>query len=127
MAPQPATIDDYLAPLPAAQREALQALREQIQAAAPDAVEAFSYRLPGFRQGRMLVCFAAARHHCALYPMSSRLIAEHAAELAEYDTSPGTIRFQPERPLPEALVRAIVTARLAENAELDRRRKYRPR
>ncbi len=109
-------IDDYLDGLPDDQRKALEKLRKQIRAAAPDAEECISYQLPAFRQGRMLCCFGAAKAHCALYPMSARLIALHAVELADFDTSSGTIRFTPKRPLPAALVRKLVKERLAEDA-----------
>ncbi|MGH9837997.1 MAG: hypothetical protein ACREEM_04360 [Blastocatellia bacterium] len=39
----------------------------------------------------------------------------HKDELGNYDTSKGTIRFQPDKPLPAALVRKLVKARIAEN------------
>jgi len=53
--------------------------------------------------------------------MSSSTVGAHKDQLKDYDTSKGTIRFQADRPLPVALVRKLVSARIAENA--DRRRK----
>jgi uncharacterized protein YdhG (YjbR/CyaY superfamily) len=86
-----------------------------IRAAAPEAEECISYGMPAFRQGRMLVAFAAAAKHCSFFPMSGKTVAAHADLLAPYDTSKGTIRFPPEKPLPAALVRRLVKARLEEN------------
>jgi uncharacterized protein YdhG (YjbR/CyaY superfamily) len=109
--------DAYLAKLAANQRAALEKLRKAIKAAAPKAEEMVSYGLPAFRlNGRRLVCFGATKTHCALYPMSSETIAAHKKDLAGYDTSTGTIRFQPDAPLPAALVKKLVKARIAENA-----------
>jgi uncharacterized protein YdhG (YjbR/CyaY superfamily) len=108
-------IDGYLARLPAEQRVALQHLREDIMAAAPEAEEGFSYGAPAFRyRGRPLVAYAAAKSHCSFFPMSPPLIEAHAAELTDFDTAKGTIRFAPDRTLPESLVRAIVRQRIAE-------------
>ncbi|MCC7054443.1 MAG: DUF1801 domain-containing protein [Gemmatimonadaceae bacterium] len=118
-ASKPATIDEYLARLPAAQAAALTALRRQIRAAAPSAEETISYAIPAFRQDGMLVGFGATKKHCAFYTMSSTLVARFAAELAAFDTSTGTIRFTPDAPLPAALVKKLVRARIAENAEVD--------
>lgn len=111
-----ATIDDYLAPLGAEKRAALEQLRRQIRAAAPGAEECLSYGIPSFRlDGRLLVSFGAAEKHCAFYP-GAEPIAALAGELAGYDTSKGTIRFPPGAPLPAALVRRIVKLRIAEQA-----------
>jgi uncharacterized protein YdhG (YjbR/CyaY superfamily) len=116
MAGKPRTIDEYLAPLSADKRAALQKLRKAILAAAPKAEEYISYGLAAFRlDGRPLVAFGARPNHCAFYPMSSTTVAAHEDELAAYDTSKGTIRFQPAHPLPAALVRKLVKARIAEN------------
>jgi len=101
----------------------LEAVRRAIKAAAPEAVEGISYGMPGFKyRGRPLVYFAAAKAHCALYGPA---VADYAEELAGYDTSKGTIRFPPEKPLPESLVKKIVRARMKaiEAAEAARRRK----
>jgi len=116
MAARPACIDDYLAALSGQKRAALQKLRETITAAAPGAEECISYGLPAFRlDGRHLVAFGAAASHCALYTMSSATVAAHKEKLAGFDTSKGTIRFLPEIPLPAALVRMLIKARIAEN------------
>jgi uncharacterized protein YdhG (YjbR/CyaY superfamily) len=111
-----ATIDAYLASTPPDQRVALQRLRKAVLAAAPGAEECFYYRMPAFRhEGKALVAFAAAKRHCALYPLSGRVVTAHRAALSGFETSKGTIRFQPDRPLPLALIRKLVRARIAEN------------
>jgi uncharacterized protein YdhG (YjbR/CyaY superfamily) len=109
------TIDEYLAGLSDDQRAALQKLRKTIRAAAPQAEECISYQLPAFRLNGVLVAFGATGNHCAFYPLSSSTVATHKDELKDYDTSKGTIRFQPDHPLPAALVRKLVKARVAEN------------
>ena len=110
------TIDEYLAPLAAEKRSALERLRRDIHAAAPGAEECISYGIPAFRlDGRMLVAFGAAARHCAFYP-GAHPVAALADELAAYDTSKGTIRFPPDHPLPATLVRKLVRARVAEYA-----------
>ncbi len=94
-------------------RRALKQLRQDIKAAAPKAVECVSYGIPGFRlDGKLLVSYGAAAKHCAFYPGS--IVQEMVEVLKGYDTSKGTIRFSPDKPLPAGLVRKIVKARIAE-------------
>jgi uncharacterized protein YdhG (YjbR/CyaY superfamily) len=113
----PKTVDDYLAALPDDKRAALEKLRKTIRAVAPKAEECISYRLSAFRlNGRMLVAFGATANHCAFYPMSPSTVEAFKDELRDYKTSKGTIRFQADKPLPAALVRKLVKARIAENA-----------
>jgi uncharacterized protein YdhG (YjbR/CyaY superfamily) len=115
--PKPANIDAYLAGVPEDKRAALQKLRKMILAVVPSAEECFSYGLPGYSlDGKPLVAFAAAANHCAFYPMSGSTVEAHKDDLKEYDTSKGTIRFPADKPLPSALVRKLVKARIAENA-----------
>lgn len=110
-------IDDYLASLPEDQRHALEQLRAAIRAAAPGAEECISYGRPAFRlDGRALVAYGASAKHCAFYPMSGTTVAAHAAELAGWETSKGTIRFPAGKPLPASLVKTLVQARIRENA-----------
>ncbi len=115
------TIDDYLAVLSDDKRAALERLRRTIRAAAPGAEECISYQLPAFRlDGRFLLAFGAAAKHCAFYP--GTVVEGFKDDLADYDTSKGTIRFQPNRPLPAALVRKLVKARIAKSAARQPRR-----
>ena len=124
MAATPKTIDVYLAALSNDKRAALEKLRKTIRAAAPKAEECISYQLPAFRlDGRVLVGFGAAANHCAFYPGSATTVAAHKDELKDCDTSKGTIRFQADKPLPVALVRKLVKARIAENSERRRNTK----
>jgi len=111
------TVDEYLARVSDDKRAALQKLRKTIKAAAPRAEECISYQVPAYRLNGMLVAFGATANHCAFYPMSASTVAAHKEELKDYETSKGTIRFQPDNPLPASLVRKLVKARIAENAE----------
>ena len=109
------TIDEYLANIDdESHRAALTKLRKQIKAAAPKAEECISYQMPAFRQNGMLVYFGDAKRHCAFYP-GSKIVENYQAELKDFSLSKGTIRFQPNKPIPAAIVRAIVKERLAEN------------
>ena len=115
MASKPKTIDEYLAAVSEDKRAALENLRKTIKAAAPKAEECISYQLAAFRQNGLLVAFGATKNHCAFYPMSASTVAAFRDELEGYETSKGTIRFQPDKPLPASLVRKLVKARIAEN------------
>ena len=116
MTTKPNTIDEYLATLTADKRAALEKLRKIIRAAAPKAEECISYGMPAFRlDGKFLVVFRAAANHCAYHPMSGSIVEAHKDALKNYDTSKGTIRFQADKPLPAALVKKLVKARIAEN------------
>ena len=115
MAGKPTSIDEYLAAVSEDKRAALEALCRAIRSAAPDADECISYAVPAFRLNGVLVGFGATASHCALYLMSGTTVEAHQDELKGYDTSKGAIRFRPDNPLPDALVRKLVAARVAEN------------
>jgi uncharacterized protein YdhG (YjbR/CyaY superfamily) len=113
---KPQTIDEYFACVNADQRDALQELRQTIQAVAPNAEECISYAIPAFRlNGRLLVGFAAWSKHCSFYPMSSKTLKKFRNELRNFQTSKGTLRFSPDNPMPVALVKKLLKARIAEN------------
>src|SRR5467141_801792 len=107
-------VEDYLSRLPEDSRAALEKLRQTIKSIVPEAVEVISYQIPTFKyQGRMLVSFAAFSEHCSFFP-GSRPIEAHQSDLKSYQTSKGTIRFPPGKPLPATLVRKLVKTRIKE-------------
>jgi uncharacterized protein YdhG (YjbR/CyaY superfamily) len=113
---KPQTIDEYLATATPNQRRTLAKLRKTIHAVAPKVEECIRYGIPAFRlNGRSLVFFGAWANHCSFYPGSSRTLRKFQSDLKGFQTTKGTIRFSPDNPLPLALVKKLVKARLAEN------------
>jgi uncharacterized protein YdhG (YjbR/CyaY superfamily) len=110
----PKSIDEYVKRFPADVRERLEKMRETIQKAAPDAVEAIAYQIPTFRLNGNLVHFAAFTHHIGFFPTSSGTLA-FKEELAPYKWAKGSVQFPFEKPIPFGLVRRIVKFRLKEN------------
>ncbi len=102
----------YLAALPEEQRAALQKLHGQVLAAAPGATAHFGYGMPGFKyNGHPLLYLGAAKHHVALY---GAVPAGFKERLKGFTVTKGSIQFKPNKPLPAALVKAIVKAKVAE-------------
>jgi uncharacterized protein YdhG (YjbR/CyaY superfamily) len=114
----PTTVDEYLATLPNDVRKVLQKLRHTIKSIVPEAEERIAYRIPIFRLQRDLVGFSAQRNPqkrlCSFYTMSPPLVKAMKKDLQDYEVSGTTIHFIPEKPLPAALVKKIVSARVRE-------------
>lgn len=109
---------DYMANVPEPARTTLSRIRAVIQAAAPaDTVETISYGIPTFKYKGPLIGFAAFSKHCSLFPMSPAVIQSFKKELRDFETSKGTIRFPVDKPPPDALVKKLVKARVAENEQ----------
>jgi uncharacterized protein YdhG (YjbR/CyaY superfamily) len=112
---KPKTIDEYLANVKADQRGVLEKLRQTIRAVARNAEECISYGIPAFRlNGRSLVFFSAWANHCSFYPGNSATLKKFRRDLTGFQISKGTIRFSPDNPLPKALVKKLVRARMAD-------------
>ena len=73
-----------------------------------------------FKYNGMLVGYAAFAKHCSLFPTGSGVIEKFDKELEEV-TAPPRAQFSspPDKPLPDALIKKIVKARVAENKEWD--------
>ena len=108
------TVDQYLSAVPEPARSTLGRIRAAIRSAAPsEATEVISYGMPAFRHKGVLVWFAAFSDHCSVFPTAA-IIEEFKSELKGYTISKGTIQFPADKPLPAALVKKMVKARVAQ-------------
>ncbi len=111
----PETVDEYLKRVAEPARTTLNKVRTVIRSVAPpEATEGISYGIPTFKYKGMLASFAAFSDHCSLFPGSGPTI-EFKNELKDFQTSKGTIRFAPNKPLPATLLKKLIKARIAEN------------
>jgi uncharacterized protein YdhG (YjbR/CyaY superfamily) len=108
-------VDAYLAAVPEPARTTLNTIRAVIRSAVPpEATEAITYGMPTFKYKGSLLAFAAFKNHCSLFPMSLAVIDTFKNELKPFLASKGTIRYPLDKPLPSALVKKLVKARIAE-------------
>src|SRR5581483_4461447 len=110
----PPTVEGYLARVSEPARSTLQKVRAVVRSVVPaGTTEVISYGIPAFKHKRVLVWYAAFSDHCSLFPTAS-VIEAFRLELKAYRTSKGTIQFSVDKPLPAALVKKLVKARIAD-------------
>ena len=109
------TIDEYLSTVPSDVKQKLEDLRRIIKEAAPKAKEVISYQMPAFKMRKVLVYFAAHKHHIGFYPTSSG-IENFKNEFGDYQYSKGAVQFPIDQPLPIKLIQKIVKFRLEEDS-----------
>jgi uncharacterized protein YdhG (YjbR/CyaY superfamily) len=108
-------MDDYLSELPPEQKAALGHVRTVVAELAPDAEEGTSYGVPAFIQaGRPLLGFSAAKKHLSLFPFSPAALDTVRDRLGGFDVAKGTIRFTPERQVPDDVLADLIRARMQE-------------
>ena len=108
-------IDDYLRTVPEDRRGALEDLRAKIRSVVPDAGECISYGMPAFRiPGGVVAGFQATKKGGSYYPFSGSTLATVAPFVAAYSQTKSALHFLPEKPMPLALVRRLIKARMAE-------------
>ena len=110
----PKDVDAYIAAAPHLARPLLEQLRKTIRAAAPKTNEVISYGIPTYKYDKSGISFGWAKSHCALYGIGKAIVEANKDELQPYITSTTTIRFALDKPLPVALVKKLVKARITE-------------
>jgi uncharacterized protein YdhG (YjbR/CyaY superfamily) len=108
-------VDAWFDRLPPDQREALQALRQRIRELVPEAGERISYRVPTFVLEGPLVALNASKSGLSLITMRPDLLASLRGALGGVSWSGSTLRFQPDRPLPDDVLREVIEARVEQN------------
>jgi uncharacterized protein YdhG (YjbR/CyaY superfamily) len=115
---RPTNITEYINAAPKEAQKKLREIRACIREAAPGAEESLKWGKPAFSYQRILVMFAASKHHIGFYPTPSAVRA-FADELSEFVTGDNSIRFPLDRPLPLPLIRKITAFRVRESIEED--------
>src|SRR6266487_5064067 len=116
---RPTSITEYINAAPKEARKKLREMRACIRASAPGATESLKWGMPAFSYRRILVTFAAFRHHIGFYPTPSAVKAFEKS-LSKFKTAKGSIQFPLEKPLPLALIRKITAFRVRESVGEDR-------
>jgi uncharacterized protein YdhG (YjbR/CyaY superfamily) len=107
-------IDTYIAMQPEEVQQSLEAIRQTIKAAAPQAEEVISYQMPAFKYHGALVYFAAYKNHIGFYPTGSGIKA-FQKEIAIYKNSKGAVQFPLDQPIPHELITKMVAFKINEN------------
>ena len=115
---RPESITEYINAAPKEAQKKLREMRACIRASAPGARESLKWGMPAFSYRRILVTFAAFKHHIGFYPTPSAVRA-FAKDLTKFATAKGSIQFPLERPLPLPLIRRITAFRVRESLEKD--------
>jgi uncharacterized protein YdhG (YjbR/CyaY superfamily) len=113
-----AEVDAYLEALEEPKRGTLSQLRETILDILPDAEQGISYGMPAFKvRGKVIAGFAAFKNHLSYLPHSGSVFQELKTELQGYSSSPGSLRFEVDKPLPRELVQKLIDVRLRQAFE----------
>jgi uncharacterized protein YdhG (YjbR/CyaY superfamily) len=107
-------VDRYIEAAPVPAQPILRQLRHVIKSAAPNAEERISYGMPSYEYHGRLVYFAAFKTHIGLYAVGQEHDS-YAKELSGFLSGKSTARFPIGQPLPVALIRRVVRARVKEN------------
>jgi uncharacterized protein YdhG (YjbR/CyaY superfamily) len=117
---RPKSITEYINAAPKEAQKKLREMRACIRKSAPGAKEGLKWGMPAFSYRRILVAFAAHKHHIGFYPTSSPVKA-FKKDLSKFVTARGSIQFPLEKPLPLPLIRKITAFRVRESVEQDRK------
>jgi uncharacterized protein YdhG (YjbR/CyaY superfamily) len=117
----PKSFDRYFSAVPEPALTLLNKMRDVIRSVVPgETTETISYGIPTFKYKGFLVAIGAFKEHCSLFPMGSSALIPFKDELAHYQVTKGTLRFPLDKPLPSALLKKIVKARIAQNGAKNR-------
>ncbi len=117
---RPKSITEYIHAAPKEAQKKLREMRACIRKSAPGAKESLKWGMPAFSYGRILVTFAAFKHHIGFYP-TPLAVKAFANDLSKFGTGRGSIQFPLEKPLPLPLIRKITAFRVRESIEEDRK------
>ena len=105
------TIEEYFKNATTSQKAEYERIRKIVKEIVPEAEESISYGIPTFKyKTRPLIYFGAYPNHMSLYG-GIDFVRE---KLGDFKLSKGTVQFTEDKPVPEAIIKEMVTKRLAQ-------------
>ncbi len=110
------TVDQYIAQFPPSIQKNLQAIRQTIRKAMPEATEVISYQMPALKQPGFVVYFSAFSDHYSLFiPPSYRVYEAFQQELTSYKVHKATLQLPVTDPVPLGLIARMVRYGVKQN------------
>ncbi len=108
-------IDDYLSKVDSDKSKALARIRKIGMEMVPDAEDAIAYGMPALKtKGKAFLGFDAHSTHIGVYPMSGSIVEQMKDKLTMYETAKGSIKVPLDKPIPENILKELITLRLEE-------------
>ena len=107
-------IDEYHLQFDSNVQKKLKELHTIIKEMIPRAEEIISYKMPAFKQNKVLVYYAGYKNHIGFYP-TAKPIEVFKNQLLSFKHSKGAIQFPIDQPLPKKLIQDIVKFRLEDS------------
>ncbi|HEX5016820.1 MAG TPA: DUF1801 domain-containing protein [Actinomycetes bacterium] len=105
-------VDDFLAALAPGPQSAFTHVVGVAMSEVPDAEQGTSYGMPALKhRGRPLLGFTEAKNHLSLFPFSPDVLDQVRDRLEGFSLARGTIRFSIDQPVPDDVVRDLVSLR----------------
>lgn len=104
-------IDSYLARLTDSERSTIEHMYSIVRRMVPNATEELSYAMPALKyKGKGLVAIMANKEFLSVYPFSA--VDKLGVDISAYEHTSGSIHFSLDKPIPDNLLRQIITARM---------------
>ena len=113
---KPTTIEEYIDSAPVESQDKLRQMHQCVRESARGATESLKWGMPAYSYQKILVTYAAFKHHIGFYPMPSAIKA-FASNLKKYKRAEGSVQFPLDQKLPLTLVKKIVRFRVKESRE----------
>lgn len=106
------SVDAYIHQFPTGVQSLLIQMRILIRETVPDAVESISYGMPAYKYNKKpLVYFGGYEKHIGFYATPNTHI-QFSEKLAGYKQGKGSVQFPLDKPLPLALIKAMIKFRM---------------
>lgn len=108
-------VDAYIASVKPAEKALFKEMSRVLKDILPDVEQGLSYGMPSYLyKGKGVLSFVVAKKFLSMYPFSGKVLAKVETQLKGFETTTGSVHFSVEHPIPESLLREIITLRIQE-------------